>query len=327
MDYLITTLKNFVIEEDKIIIFPNETDEHRFQITKNEDVLNKVIDTYDFKKNFGLMHVDIVKNNFAGLVSFANTIKDSNIRNRTIYIHNLAVRYFINSLWFIKDNAVMSYFTTMSSSESIPPQIIKTGNYNSCSDGEIKEVFFTYEELKEAAYWNEVLLKNAIRISGEREYASDKIQNNGLTPFSETTSLGRAFLYLNNTRREAFLPAKIAGYISILEVLCAVSGENTYKVSERVATLLGGTLNEKLSNFDSVKKAYDFRSKYVHGSHINFTDVTKIKEVSMDLDEIVRNVLKQIVKEYPHLNYSNKKREGFLNFEQVDREYIKLILT
>lgn len=327
MDYLITTLKNFATEEDKNIIFPNETDEHRFQITKNEDILNIVIDTYDFKKTFGLMHVDIVLENFAGIVSFAKTIRDSKIRNRSIYIHHLAVRYFINSLWFIKDNAVMSYFTTMSNSESMAPQIIKTNNYNSCSDGEIKEVFFTYEELKEAAYWNEVLLKNAIKISGEREYVSDKIQNNGLNPYSETTSLGRAFLYLNNTRRESFLPAKIAGYISILEVLCAVSGENTYKVSERVATLIGGTLEEKLSNFDSVKKAYDFRSKYVHGSHINFTDVAKIKEVSMNLDEIVRNVLKKIVKDFPYLNYSNKKREGYLNFEQVDREYIKLILT
>ncbi|MGE7092521.1 hypothetical protein ACQKII_13970 [Lysinibacillus sp. NPDC048646] len=329
MDYLLTTLRHLkIVNYKESILFPFETDKDYFTLLNNSDEdLEGIVKSYGYIENFGLMHSMQVKDNFACVVKYKDCPSDLSIRTQEMHYHHLKSKYFTNSLWFIKDNSVMPYFTTISSDGVIPPQILRTGDYYSCSDGGIKDVSFTYDEIKEAEYWVQVLITHAIKLSGKREIKADKIENISLFPYSETTSISRAFLYLDIVRRETFLPAKIASYITILEILCAVNGENTYKVSERVAAILGGNSDEKMSLFYSVKKAYDFRSKFVHGSHINYNDISKVSEISTGLDEIVRKVIKKIIKDYSNLNYSNKKKEGFSNFEEVDKEFVKLVLS
>ncbi|OEC02086.1 hypothetical protein GY31_12125 [Lysinibacillus sphaericus] len=329
MDYLLTTLRHLkIVNYKENIQFPSETDKGFITILNNSDEdLEEIVNSFGYRENFGFMHLMQVKENFGCVVKYMDCPSDSTIRTQEMHYHHLKSKYFTKSLWFIKDNSVMPYFTTLSSDAGIPPQILRTGDYYSCSDGEIKDVSFTYNEIKEAEYWAQVLVTHAIKLSGKREIKADKIENISLFPYSETTSISRAFLYLDIARRESFLPAKIASYITILEILCAVNGENTYKVSERVAALLGGNSEEKMNLFGSVKKAYDFRSKFVHGSHINYNDISKVSEISTGLDEIVRKVLKKIINDYLNLNYSNKRKEGFSSFEEVDKEFVKMILS
>ncbi|WP_313469322.1 HEPN domain-containing protein [Lysinibacillus sp.] len=329
MDYLLTSLRYFKIENYKeSTLFPNDMDKGNFTLLNNSrGDLERILKSYGYLENFGLVHLNTVKDNFACVVIYNDCPADQSIRTQEMHIHYMKTKYFAMSLWFIKDNSVLPYVTTITSDKVIPPQILRNTAYYTCSDGVIKDVSFTYDDIKEAEYWVEVLTTHAIKISGEREIKSDKVENISLFPYSETTSLSRALLYLDIARKETFLPSKIASYITILEILCAVNGENTYKVSERVAALLGGNSDEKMNLFYSVKKAYDFRSKFVHGSHINYQDVSKVSEISIELDEIVRNVLKKIVKEHTNLIYSNKKKQGFSNFEAVDKEFINIVLN
>ncbi|MFE3573956.1 hypothetical protein [Lysinibacillus sp. NPDC059133] len=326
MDYLLTPLRHFKIENYKdSILF--SIDNGQIYLSNDSEDQEEIVRSYQYVESFGLVHAKQVKNNFACIVKYKECPTNLSIRTTEMHIHFTKSKYFIMSLWFIKDNSVIPYSTTISSDEEIPPQILITGEYYTFSDGGIKDVSFTYDEIKEAEYWAQVLLTHAIKLSGEKEIKPDEIVNISLFPYSETTSLSRAFLYLDIARQESFLPAKIASYITILEILCAVNGENTYKVSERVAALLGGDSDEKMDLFNSVKKAYDFRSKFVHGSHINYTDVSKVSEISTGLDEIVRKVFKKIIKDYLKLNYSNRRKEGFLSFEEVDKEFVKLVLS
>lgn len=326
MDYLITPLRHFKIDNYKEgILFSIDNDQ--IYLSNDSEDKEEIIKSYRYLDCIGLLHSKHVEDNFACIVKYKDCPTNLSVRTQEMHYHSKKSKFFTMSLWFIKDNSVIPYFTTISSDEKILPQILRTGDYYTCSDGSIKDVFFTYDEIKEAENWAQVLITHNIKISGEREIEPDNIVNISLFPYSETTSISRAFLYLDIARKETFIPAKIASYITILEILCAVNGENTYKVSERVAALLGRDSNEKMDLFCSVKKAYDFRSKFVHGSHINFQDISKVSEISTGLDEIVRKVLKKIIKDYLNLNYSNKKKDGFLTFEGVDKEFVKLVLS
>ncbi|MGE6515261.1 hypothetical protein [Lysinibacillus sphaericus] len=326
MDYLATTLLHLKIENyNGALAFPKE-DDTIFYLLYQHATQIEVIESFGYRKNFGLIHVATFWDNLTSIVKGEGLSNDISERTKEMYNHHFKNKYFSNALWFIKDNSVIPYFTTISSNEKIAPQITKSSTYYTLSNGKIEDVIFTIEEIEAAFFWMEVLKTNSIQIKGERKVNPDKIDNFALAPYSETTSFNRAFQYLDAVRQETFLPAKIASYISILEILCAVNGENTYKVSERVAALLGENSDEKINLFNNVKKAYDFRSKYVHGAHINYAETSKISDISVGLDDIVRRVLKTMIQNYPHLNYSNKNKESFMNFEGVDKEFIKLVL-
>ena len=92
---------------------------------------------------------------------------------------------------------------------------------------------------------------------------------------------------------------KIANYCSALESLLITSPtELTYRLSQRVAWLLGETAEERYELFQQLKDAYDFRSKVVHGSYASE------KKLRNDLipavracDDLLRAVLSQILKD------------------------------
>ncbi|WGT38104.1 HEPN domain-containing protein [Lysinibacillus sp. 1 U-2021] len=324
MDYVVTILKYLEIEKNIELL--NETGETLFNLLhKVCDTKSMIINSYGYKEQFGGIHVKNFSNNVADIFPYKHV--PTNERYNITEGFNTKNKYFSNALWFIRDNSVSPLNTTISSKEEIMPYIIYANEYYTCSDGDLKRVLFTEEELKESTYWLQRLKEHSIKKSEMEEIMPDKAINRALIPYDDTTSFSRAFLYLDIARRETFLPAKIAGYITILEIICAVKGENTYKVSERVAALLGVNSEDKLNIFLRVKKAYDFRSKYVHGSHIKFTDVSKVIEVSTDLDEIVRKVLKKVIKDCSHLNYYNKPKGNQLNFDRVDNEFVRIVLS
>ncbi|MED3804955.1 hypothetical protein P4562_24080 [Lysinibacillus xylanilyticus] len=248
-DYLLTPLRYFKIDNYKDSIEFSIENDYQFTLLYNSEFQEEIVRSYQYIESYGSLHSKHVMDNFACVLKYKDCPNDKLIRTQEMYIHSKKSKYFTTALWFIKDNSIIPYYTTISSVEMIPPQILRTSDYYTCSDGGIKDVFFTYDEIKEAEYWAQVLLTHAIKLSGENEIKSDEIVNVSLFPYSETTSLSRAFLYLEIARRESFLPAKIASYITILEILCAVNGENTYKVSERVAALLGGNSDEKMDLF------------------------------------------------------------------------------
>ena len=157
--------------------------------------------------------------------------------------------------------------------------------------------------------------------------------SNNLTNMSnyisfDVPSFQRAFFYLDEARKTEFLPAKIASYISILECICAVKGENTQKVSERIAYLIGNDVEERLEIYNDIKKIYNFRSDYVHGSQITTKNHLTLSDVSKRADEIVRRLLSKIFIEHKDLNYMNKKDKNNPNSksnDDVDRWFNELI--
>jgi hypothetical protein len=146
----------------------------------------------------------------------------------------------------------------------------------------------------------------------------------------ETPSFQRAFYYLDVARKTDFLPAKIASYISILESLLAVKGENTHKVAERTAALIEKDVEERYKTFRDMVSIYNIRSDYIHGSEIKHSTQELLPQTSKKLDSIVRRVLIEMFKNHPELNYRNKKDKKNpinKNFEEVNEWFNQLVLS
>ena len=102
--------------------------------------------------------------------------------------------------------------------------------------------------------------------------------------------------FLSTARHANDLAVKISHYMTCLEVLFSTgSAELTYKLSERVAFFLAKTPAERKIIFQTVKNAYSFRSKLVHGDVLEASK--KIQHASEEIDKLLRRLLLKILED------------------------------
>jgi len=85
-------------------------------------------------------------------------------------------------------------------------------------------------------------------------------------------------------------------YCSCFEVLFSTdASEIVHKISERVACFLGKDLAERKELFRVVKKAYDIRSKVIHGDIIGQKIVHDLATLSERIDDLLRKIITKII--------------------------------
>lgn len=103
--------------------------------------------------------------------------------------------------------------------------------------------------------------------------------------------IGRASYFALEARTRHTYPTKIVSYITAMECLFTTStSELSHRISERAAILTDGTKEAKLETYKLLKKAYDVRSKIVHGSTLTGRN-DDLKEITIGLDHILRELL------------------------------------
>lgn len=329
MDYISCPLRNFNCSEyiEPINIELNK--KILFTLFYNDIMLSRVTSSYKYKENFGMENLSYYRNTFVCFVSIDHILNDkdkAHVLANNFYIN---CQTFSNALWFIKDNAVTPYWTTISSKKTISPIVLRRSIYYTNSKGEFIQTNYSINELKEAMDWYNILNDFLDIVPSNEIDTSEGLVNMSSYMSFNVPSFNRAYYYLDTARNTEFLPAKIASYISILETIFAANGENTQKVAERTAYFIGQTLEERISIYDDVKSIYDIRSCYVHGSLISDKKHQTMPEISEKADIIARRVLKRAYKEYPQLNYMNKKDKNnpnSMNNIEVDRWFNELIL-
>ena len=142
-------------------------------------------------------------------------------------------------------------------------------------------------------------------------------------------SYHRVINFIISIRSDWTMTSKIAGYISVLECILSVKGENTHKVSERVAWFIGENSRDRLEIYNTIKSAYKDRSNYIHGSALKYDDESRSKRESLihDIDEIVRRVLKKCFNEFTYLNYGTTKKDELALSDEVDQWFNELVIT
>ncbi|SMG58179.1 HEPN domain-containing protein [Paenibacillus aquistagni] len=104
------------------------------------------------------------------------------------------------------------------------------------------------------------------------------------------------------------LPMKIVLYCTALECLFSTSNtEVNHKIAERVACLIGLEVVGKVDTYNFIKKAYDLRSKIIHGSVIK-TQEGQLIAFSTRLDEILRRL---IVENYDVFDMSDNEMDDY----------------
>lgn len=329
MDFSSCILKNFSCSNYTEPIKISNENKLMFYLLYNEMEILNIANSYMYAQLFGVESLMCLKDHFICYKKNENSVYDK--IKRKIIVNNIfsECQLFSNSLWFIKDNAVTPYIASICSDSNIEPEMLRRNVYYTNSLGSYDTVEFSKEEFNEAMNWYNILDEFTFKKQSNSVDMSNNLSNMSNNINFNVPSFQRAFYYLDNARKSDFLPAKIASYISILETIFAANGENTQKVAERTAYFIGETVEERIAIYDDVKSIYDIRSCYVHGSLISDKKHQTMPEISGKADVIVRRTLKRAYKEYPKLNYMNKKDKNnpnSMNNIEVDRWFNELIL-
>jgi len=205
---------------------------------------------------------------------------------------------FVNALWLVKDNAVTFElgFLEVSAPGRLPAW---HSNFLAQSvqkaDGTKPRVVFTRAELRKAReIFRDILLPMA-HAGDEEVHGPLKFSDALVTANPAVPRLKRAMYFLSSARMNRDLGMKTAMYCSLLESLFSTdSNEITHKISHRIAMFLSGDVPARCSMYNQIKKAYNIRSKVVHGDSISTEAAKSIGDISTGLDEICRTVLTRI---------------------------------
>lgn len=109
------------------------------------------------------------------------------------------------------------------------------------------------------------------------------------------TRSGRAMRFVKAARGASDMAFKISHYCSALETLFTTgTTELSHKLSERAAFFLDTRGHDKLRVFTTVKRAYDVRSKLVHGETLTPRQVDDMPQLSTEIDGYLRTILNAI---------------------------------
>lgn len=224
------------------------------------------------------------------------------------------VEVFLSTLWFVKDNSVNAEVGYL-----IYPQrggISVSSNFISnaftTAQGDNAELSFSKSELNEA---RQIYLRSTGLPDSEDFYKSAT----QLVP--ESTRVSRAAYVVQAARGEADLGLKICHYCTALETLFSTSNsELSHQLSERVAYFLGESDADRVRQYRETKRAYSYRSKFVHGSTVKPSKRSELKASLIHCDSVLRKAIRTILED------EEVKNRFSDNSQELDAYMLELIL-
>ncbi len=197
---------------------------------------------------------------------------------------------FLFSLWLEKDNAAdielgFLFCTSLVGTQEVSSNFLAV-RYRK-ADGTYETSKFDNEDLSRAAENFGIINRSTDGESGPKIIALHK----------KTSRFERATYWTQAARTANDTAGCIATYCTAFESLAGSSdSELTHQLSERVAYLLGGTVDDRLTIYRTMKKAYRIRSQVVHGESIDTKKQAEIVTLSVALDEYLRKILAGILR-------------------------------
>lgn len=135
----------------------------------------------------------------------------------------------------------------------------------------------------------------------------------------DSTRFERAMYFLQAARGASSIPEKIAFYCICFETLVSTdSVELSHKVSERVALILGDSSTEPVQVYSEIKKAYNTRSRIVHGGKLS-NDSDWYAAQSRTCDDLLRNLMNRLARDQDLAKAIEQSQE------KVNTYFLKLI--
>ncbi len=267
-----------------------DSDIRRFEIEKGLYItssleLKNIVIRNSLPAIGGLEYNSIIDNKVLAFAFFPDNINDKNkyteLRNFLFFIDN-----FITALWLIKDNSIYKELGYLSYNDDKQFYSNFIAQINSNYKGKKEVTKYSVSELKKSLeYYNKI---NTLMTNDNNFNYSE------LTP--ESDRLARAFYFINGARLLPDIGIKYTLYCTCLEALFITNTKNiTRSLAERVEIIM----NNRIPNVKSyIYKAYEYRSKIIHGKTFNESTLKKeeklLKNISI-LDEICRITFKSIL--------------------------------
>lgn len=303
MDYIVSPLRYFECSESNGRLQIQDKDSFvKFTMTKKPYTLEKIITTYNYVPYIGGCNIRFFDDCFICYEEEVDVLNNSSMFKYHTNALYWGCELFSLALWFIKDNSIFPAFVSFSSTCKKGPMIHTTNRFISTAKGDYTIVDYSNNEIKIAMKWLKVIAPYFMGKQGEINTGSELV-NSDLSRSLSVSSFRKAFEYLKTIREMTYLPEKMGGYVTILEILFAVDGENTQRVSERVAFFISENKEERVEIFNQMRSCYGMRSWYVHGKYVSDKRSKSLPEQCVIIDDIVRRVLKKFLSSYIELDY------------------------
>lgn len=212
-----------------------------------------------------------------------------NIRDNSVYVRD--------GFLFVYDKQLSDGFTFKASLSTI----------NTMASMSIEDVMFSKSEILTASDNMLEIPLSGIFDDGANHALSTQFQYFKSSGLDRKTCAG---IYVFFARSSASLSIKILMYITAMEALVSTStAELSHQVSERISILLAKSVEDRLSVYTNIKKAYGYRSKAAHGELLKGTE-TELESLLLLLDEYMRQLMKF---EEPYSFEANELNQFFLN--------------
>jgi hypothetical protein len=269
--------------------------------------------TDEFQQEIGLLeHRSLFK--LAPLVAFSEgKFDESKLRDiQYLIIHLNLLRTLFYCLWTVKDNSAdydlgFLHYENKYGKGTASNQF--TGRNYNCV-GEYSAVTeFNVKEITEANH----LLRNYLHILEEKPNPASSI------------SIGKISVsnyFVQAARNTGDLGLKITNYCSSLETLFTNdTSELSHKLAERVSLFLEKETEKRIGIFRVIKKAYEFRSRVVHGGMFKKEQAENLRTITIRLDEICRRVM--------YYCYTTNDPDNIFEFpaEKQEEYFLRLIMS
>jgi hypothetical protein len=214
-------------------------------------------------------------------------------------IINSHLQTYLISLWFVKNCSTNINKCIVTNVDTGEASINAKAFLYTDSKGLYPSAIFKISELKNAfarlgKIW-EFFLKGNPDIIPESTYEGLKANKFTSLPYKNLPRIGRSLMFLDLARSQPLLPLKISFYIVLLESLfTSTTSEVTHQVSERTALFVGTNKTEKKEIFNVIKKAYNYRSTYMHGQLIK-NPIEELQVTAFQIDNVIRKLYIKIL--------------------------------
>jgi hypothetical protein len=302
---------------------------YNIRFSNSKSVINNKI-TKDFTAFFGSVNVTIVKNRCCFVwEGEANTFpiftfqQDSGLPSLAVNLDGIFSSV-LSSLWFIKDSSVYTYKTFVESTSGKKDGFFSVNNPPlTLSNGEDKPSPFTLDELKQGleifkkldTFYNEmdkdVMLAN--RLFNRNKATANPAD---IKPYVHSRT-ARSMYLLKTLRSEPNPIVKITYHIAIYECLFLSADIEICKhLRARISRFLGRSNTERKVIKNLISKAYDIRSRYIHGDSLHLT-LDVILKISKQVDELSRTILNKILNmQDNHLFTQSETPNSIQEFEE-----------
>lgn len=309
MNIFLTALRNLEIVD------PSESS---FEIMPGINFTNSVLMKSYLINDIVVQAIGVIEHNYIlqskNLAFYKYDIEDfRGLDNDTYLIIVLSwLEELLKNSWLVKDNCIDCDFAFLGRGLDTDRAICSSNflaSKRNMADGSRLSVAFTLDELQ---VWADLHNKSETYYFSKNSNSPSNfmLQRN----FSR---IGRSMEFIKAARSATNLAYKLSHYCSAFEsILTTDSSELSHKLSERAAFFLQENFPDKLDTYNTLKQAYNVRSKLTHGDFLKESQIEKVPELSFACDNLLRATILKILNDDQLLllfDGNNEKIDNYFN--------------